>query len=100
MKQLYQPSQGHYIDSVSHSLTLFWPSRAKGSCGSTIRDQLADAHCYATHLLEAGVNPRVVQRYMGHSNLETTMAYFHLTKKGVEDSYQIINHVMKGPDCE
>ena len=38
-------------------------------------------HCYATHLLEAGVNPRIVQRYMGHSNLETTMAYF-LTKLG------------------
>jgi integrase/recombinase XerD len=57
-------------------------------------------HCYATHLLEAGVNPRVVQRYMGHSNLETTMAYFHLTQKGVEDSYQIINQMMKGPDHE
>jgi site-specific recombinase XerD len=53
-------------------------------------------HCYATHLLEAGVNPRVVQRYMGHSNLETTMAYFHLTQKGVEDSYRIINQMMKG----
>ena len=53
-------------------------------------------HCYATHLLEAGVNPRVVQRYMGHSNLETTMAYFHLTHKGTEDSCKIINQVMKG----
>ena len=53
-------------------------------------------HCYATHLLEAGVNPRVVQRYMGHSNLETTMAYFHLTHKGAEDSCKIINEVMKG----
>jgi len=51
-------------------------------------------HCYATHLLEAGVNPRVVQRYMGHSNLETTMAYFHLTQKGAEDSYQIIDRLM------
>ncbi|VFQ47516.1 site-specific integrase [Desulfoluna butyratoxydans] len=57
-------------------------------------------HCYATHLLEAGVNPRVVQRYMGHSNLETTMAYFHLTQKGIEDSYRIINHVMRGDSHE
>lgn len=53
-------------------------------------------HCYATHLLEAGTNPRVIQRYMGHSNLETTMAYFHLTQKGMEDAYQIINGLMKG----
>lgn len=55
-------------------------------------------HCYATHLLEAGTNPRVIQRYMGHGNLETTMAYFHLTQKGAEDAYAIINSVMKGFD--
>lgn len=53
-------------------------------------------HCYATHLLEAGVNPRVVQQYMGHSKLETTMIYLHLTKKGTEDACQIINNTMRG----
>ena len=51
-----------------------------------------------THLLEAGTNPRVIQRYMGHTNLETTMAYFHLTRKGAEDAYAIINNLMKGFD--
>ncbi len=55
-------------------------------------------HCYATHLLENGANPRVIQRYMGHANLETTMAYFHLTQKGSEDAYEIINNTMKGFD--
>jgi len=53
-------------------------------------------HCYATHLLEAGVSPRAVQSYMGHKSLETTMAYFHLTQKGSEKANQIINEVMKG----
>ena len=53
-------------------------------------------HCYATHLLEKSVNPRVIQRFMGHSNLETTMAYFHLTRKGTEDAYKIINNTMRG----
>lgn len=55
-------------------------------------------HCYATHLLEAGVNLRVIQRYMGHSRLETTMLYLHLTQKGQEDACQLINHVMEGLD--
>jgi integrase/recombinase XerD len=57
-------------------------------------------HCYATHLLEAGVNPRIIQRYLGHSRLETTMVYFHLTQKGTEDAYTIINHTMRGFDYD
>jgi len=57
-------------------------------------------HSYATHLLEAGTNPRLIQRYMGHSQLETTMVYFHFTQKGTEDAYEIINNFMKGFDRE
>ena len=53
-------------------------------------------HSYATHLFEAGVNLRIIQRYMGHAQLETTMVYLHLTRKGQDDAYQIINNVMKG----
>jgi site-specific recombinase XerD len=66
--------------------------RKKGVSIHTLR------HCYATHLLEAGVNLRVIQRYMGHAQLETTMLYFHLTQKGQEDACQLINHVMEGLD--
>ena len=53
-------------------------------------------HAYATHLLEQGVNIRVIQRYMGHKCLETTMRYLHLTRKGAEDAYQIIDSFMTG----
>jgi len=52
-------------------------------------------HSYATHLLEAGVNIRTIQQYLGHSQLETTMIYLHLTHKGQEDACNIINSVMK-----
>jgi integrase/recombinase XerD len=52
-------------------------------------------HCYATHLLEAGVNLRVIQKNLGHGRLETTMIYLHLTNKGQEDAYRLINDVMK-----
>lgn len=52
-------------------------------------------HSYATHLLEAGVNLRVIQKNLGHANIETTMIYLHLTNKGMEDAYQIINSLMR-----
>jgi hypothetical protein len=37
---------------------------------------------------------------MGHSRLETTMVYFHLTQKGTEDAVNIINQTMKGFDYD
>lgn len=53
-------------------------------------------HSYATHLLESGVHIRAVQRYLGHSHLEATMVYLHLTKRGQEDAFERINDVMGG----
>jgi integrase/recombinase XerD len=53
-------------------------------------------HSYATHLLEAGVNPRLIQRYLGHTQLETTMISLHLTHKGQEEAYERLNVLMHG----
>jgi site-specific recombinase XerD len=36
-------------------------------------------HSYATHLLEAGVNLRIIQGYLGHASPASTAIYTHLT---------------------
>jgi integrase/recombinase XerD len=52
-------------------------------------------HSYATHLLEAGASLKVIQKYMGHSSLQTTMIYLHLTEIAEANSRQIIERIFR-----
>lgn len=40
-------------------------------------------HCFATHLLENGVEPIFIQQMLGHKRLQTTRAYLHMTSKSL-----------------
>ena len=52
-------------------------------------------HSWATHLLEAGVNLRLIQIYLGHRSPTTTALYTHLTRKSEDLASEAINRLVE-----
>lgn len=45
-------------------------------------------HSFITHLIDRGANIVAVQNFAGHSNIQTTMMYTHLTPKRIQKEYE------------
>ena len=60
-------------------------------------------HSFATHLLDNGTDLHTIKELLGHSNLQTTMRYMHLTARrldGIVNPYDALllakdNNILK-----
>jgi len=50
-------------------------------------------HSMATHLFEAGTSLVWIQKFLGHSNLQTTLVYLHLTDDANRDGREQLNQI-------
>jgi integrase/recombinase XerD len=56
-------------------------------------------HSWATHLLESGVNLRLIQIWLGHTSPATTAIYTHLTQKAEQLASRALDQLTAGMPC-
>lgn len=70
-----------YEDSATR-----WYHAARSAAGITKHGGIHTLrHCYATHLLEAGVDLHTLSKWLGHRHVSTTMRYLHLARPDAPD---------------
>lgn len=102
-KRFLFPADGRGHKGISTAKTPMSPTAVQGAM-KKITNQIDFGkkvslhtlrHCYGTHLLEAGVSLKAIQRYMGHSSLQTTMVYLHLTDSAEANARESIEKLFR-----
>ncbi len=99
--KLLFPQISRRKNAASTSTRPMDPSTVQG-CIKSVVDELGFTkkislhtlrHSIATHLFEAGVSLRWIQKFLGHKNLQTTLIYLHLTDPHEEEGREVLNEL-------
>ncbi|MBW7840961.1 MAG: tyrosine-type recombinase/integrase, partial [Chitinophagaceae bacterium] len=78
----YRPGKRYSVRSIQHLMQkalLKVGLENKNYTIHTIR------HSFATHLLDNGTDLYTIKELLGHTNLQTTMRYMHLTSRRIDE---------------
>jgi len=96
------PSKGKQDQPINHSVVQRACHQAGIDAGLrkpvTVR---ALRHSFATHLLEAGTNIRIIQTLLGHSHVSTTQRYTYVSNKTVratESPLELLAYPVDDPE--
>jgi integrase/recombinase XerD len=96
------PSPGHGEVPLATATEPMHKSSLQDALGAALKESRLNKrvsvhtlrHSYATHLLEAGVNLRLIQAWLGHSSTATTNLYTHLTERATARGVQLLDQLM------
>jgi site-specific recombinase XerD len=90
-KQIIAETDSHMRgESVSVAL-----KKALQECGIKKRISVHSLrHSFATHMMEAGIQLRLIQQHLGHANPNTTAVYTHLIDPIVQDGVKMVNGIV------
>jgi integrase/recombinase XerD len=81
----YRPASRYSVRTIQHLMQKALVKAGLENKNYTIH---TIRHSFATHLLDNGTDLYTIKELLGHSNLQTTMRYMHLTSKRID---QIVN---------
>jgi len=111
LSQMLKDLLRHYFDIYQPRYWLFEGTGGKPYSSSSVQKIVKKAakqakinkkvtphtlrHCFATHLMDRGLDCRYIQELLGHKDIKTTLIYTHVTNKTLKNIQSPLDNLKK-----